>query len=88
MNIRKHKQLAAVALCAALASCGGARRGGADGLEGELSLSGAFGLYPLAVQWAQDFEQLHPGVRVDISAGATCRPWWSTICARWASGTR
>lgn len=69
MNIRKHKQLAAVALCAALASCGGARRGGADGLEGELSLSGTFALYPLAVQWAQDFEQLHPGVRVDISAG-------------------
>ena len=48
-------------------SCGGATSEG--GMKGELSLSGAFALYPLAVQWAEDFQALHPGVRIDISAG-------------------
>ena len=59
---------AAVALTAA--SCGaGAGKGSADGLNGELSLSGAFALYPLAVQWAAEFQAENPGVKVDISAG-------------------
>ena len=49
-------------------SCGGGRAG-RDGLQGELSLSGAFALYPLAVQWAAGFQAENPGVRVDISAG-------------------
>ena len=38
-------------------------------LSGEISLSGAFALYPLAVQWAAEFQQLHPNVKVDVSAG-------------------
>lgn len=43
---------------------------GPDGeLQGSLSLSGAFALYPLAVQWANEFMEMHPKVRVDLSAG-------------------
>jgi len=38
-------------------------------LEGEISLSGAFALYPLAVKWAEEFKKLHPKVKIDISAG-------------------
>ena len=38
-------------------------------LQGSISVSGAFALYPLAVQWGNAFEEMHPGVRVDISAG-------------------
>jgi len=38
-------------------------------LEGEISLSGAFALYPLAVKWAEEFKKLHPYVKIDISAG-------------------
>lgn len=38
-------------------------------LSGNISLSGAFALYPLAVKWANDFEKLHPHVSIDISAG-------------------
>lgn len=68
MNIKNHRLLATVAVGAVMASCGPHASTSGD-LEGELSLSGAFALYPLAVLWAQDFEQLHPGVRVDISAG-------------------
>ncbi len=42
----------------------------ADGdLQGDISISGAFALYPLAVKWADEFKTLHPGVRIDISAG-------------------
>ena len=50
-------------------SCGGKRETKEGGLSGELSLSGAFALYPLAIQWAEEFQQLHPGVRIDVSAG-------------------
>ncbi len=39
------------------------------GLEGTISISGAWALYPLAVSWADQFKQLHPGVRIEISAG-------------------
>lgn len=53
-----------------LASCGTRNTKTADGkLRGELSLSGAFALYPLAVQWAAEFGAQNPGVHVDISAG-------------------
>lgn len=38
-------------------------------LEGNISISGAFALYPLAVKWAEEFRKLHPDVKIDISAG-------------------
>lgn len=57
-----------------LASCGS--RGevkrdanGKEELSGYITLSGAFALYPLAIQWADEFHRLHPGVDIDISAG-------------------
>lgn len=40
-----------------------------DNLKGEISLSGAFALYPMAVKWAEEFKKLHPNVRIDISGG-------------------
>jgi len=38
-------------------------------LEGTISISGAFALYPLAVRWAEEFKKIHPEVKIDISAG-------------------
>lgn len=38
-------------------------------LKGTISISGAFALYPMAVKWADEFKKLHPGVKIDISAG-------------------
>ena len=64
--------LGATVLALSLTACGGKRESkvGADGqLSGEISLSGAFALYPLAVQWANEFQKLHPGVKIDVSAG-------------------
>ncbi len=42
---------------------------GQSGLEGHLTISGAFALYPMTVRWAEEFRKLHPDVRIDISAG-------------------
>lgn len=60
--------ISAGAICGSFMSCGNNKKSG-DGLSGELSLSGAFALYPLAVKWAEDFQKMHPDVRVDVSAG-------------------
>ena len=38
-------------------------------LEGALSLSGAWAMYPTAVAWAEAFKKIHPKVKVDVSAG-------------------
>ncbi len=38
-------------------------------LEGRLSFSGAFALYPMAVKWAEEFKKVNPEVKIDISAG-------------------
>ena len=38
-------------------------------LKGNISISGAFALYPLTVRWADEFRKIHPGVKFDISAG-------------------
>ena len=38
-------------------------------LEGRITLSGAFALYPMAVKWSEEFRKLHPEVTIDISAG-------------------
>lgn len=53
-----------------LAAGSGCRRRSAPGeLQGTITISGAWALYPLAVRWAEEFKKIHPGVRIDISAG-------------------
>jgi len=41
----------------------------ATGYTGNISISGAFALYPIVVLWSEDFKALHPNVRFNISAG-------------------
>lgn len=40
-----------------------------DDLKGNISISGAFALYPLTIRWAEEFRKIHPDVKFDISAG-------------------
>ena len=40
-----------------------------EGLEGTVTLSGAWAIYPTAVAWAEAFQKLHPKVKIDVSAG-------------------
>jgi phosphate transport system substrate-binding protein len=41
----------------------------AQELKGNISISGAFALYPITVKWAEEFKKTHPGVKIDIQAG-------------------
>lgn len=52
-------------------SCGqrGASAGEAAGMQGTITVSGAWALYPMMVSWAEAFQELHPNVQFDISAG-------------------
>ena len=38
-------------------------------LQGTITISGAFALYPMVMKWSEEFRKLHPQVRFDISAG-------------------
>lgn len=57
----------------AIGGCGGSAREPSVSSEGELqgtiTISGAWALYPLMVRWGEEFQILHPDVRFDISAG-------------------
>lgn len=39
------------------------------GMSGTIRISGAWALYPMVVQWGNEFHKLHPNVRVDVQAG-------------------
>ena len=43
--------------------------GNAAELEGTVTLSGAWAIYPTAVAWAEAFHKKHPQVKIDVSAG-------------------
>ena len=43
--------------------------GDADALNGTITISGAWALYPMMIRWGEEFEKVHPGVQFDISAG-------------------
>ncbi|MGB3903876.1 MAG: PstS family phosphate ABC transporter substrate-binding protein [Anaerolineae bacterium] len=38
-------------------------------LQGTVRVSGAWALYPMMVRWGEEFQKIHPRVRLDISAG-------------------
>lgn len=50
-----------------------------SGLQGTITVSGAFALYPLMVQWAEEFQKINPGVRVDVSAGGAGKGMADTL---------
>jgi phosphate transport system substrate-binding protein len=63
--------LAAALLVPLVAACGGQPAVPAQGndLQGTITASGAFALYPMMVKWGEEYSKLHPGVQFDISAG-------------------
>lgn len=72
MNNLSIKRILALAMFTAMVvvtiSCGN-RKAKEGELSGKVTVSGAFALYPLAVQWGEEFMKENPGVRIDISAG-------------------
>ncbi len=52
------------------AGCNSQNKKNESGLtKGYISISGAFAIYPITVKWAEEFQKLYPGVKIDISAG-------------------
>ena len=71
MRIRKTFILSIIIL-KALSGCAPKVKEGYDektGYIGNISISGAFALYPIVVLWSEDFKKLHPNVRFNVSAG-------------------
>jgi len=74
-TIRKHGyawMLALLLLGTVLTGCGSQEEGNrpASGeLEGTITVSGAFALYPMMIRWGEEFNKLYPDVTFDISAG-------------------
>jgi phosphate transport system substrate-binding protein len=59
-----------VILVGSLSACAGATpTQPKNSLEGTISVSGAFALYPMMQKWAEEFQKVNPGVTFDISAG-------------------
>ena len=64
--------LLAFLLLAAFAGCGQKeeKKGVGPGLlKGTIRVSGAWALYPMMVRWAEEFNRVNPGIRIDVSAG-------------------
>jgi phosphate transport system substrate-binding protein len=52
-----------------VAGCGQSSAPTIGGLQGTITVSGAFALYPMMVRWGEEFQKANPNVKFDISAG-------------------
>ncbi len=75
MRTRPSRNVIALAAVAALA-CSAlslatikAFAAGRSPRKGVIRVSGAWALYPMMVKWAEEYQKLNPGVKVDVSAG-------------------
>lgn len=57
----------AAATVAGLVLCGAGC--GSKDVSGTITISGAWALYPMGVKWAEEFQKLHPEVKIDVAAG-------------------
>lgn len=62
-------QTAATAPAAANSTGSDAPAVAEDTLSGNITISGAFALYPMMTRWAEEFQKIHPNVTFDISGG-------------------
>jgi phosphate transport system substrate-binding protein len=68
MNKKAFSVLAVViVLSLVLTACGGGEA--QQQTQKKISVSGAFALYPLMVQWAEKYQTANPNVLIDVSAG-------------------
>ena len=67
------KMLTLLAVLAMLGHLGAqtvpAQKRSEQNLQGTITMSGAFALYPMVMKWSEEFRKLYPQVRFDISAG-------------------
>jgi phosphate transport system substrate-binding protein len=70
-----------VTLSILLTACGSAvpASEAEDTLDGTISVSGAFALYPMMTVWAEEFQKLHPRVQFDVQGGGAGKGMTDTI---------
>ena len=51
----------------------------AAGSGGKITISGAFALYPMMVKWAEEYNKIHPDVKIEISAGGAGKGMMDTL---------
>ncbi len=73
MKTKNGKSLLIVLLILALIATGcsqsASEAAGKGELQGTITVSGAWALYPMMIRWSEEFQALHPNVQFDISAG-------------------
>jgi len=42
---------------------------GDKALQGKISISGAWALYPMALKWVEEYQKANPGIKIDVQAG-------------------
>jgi phosphate transport system substrate-binding protein len=65
-----------------LPACSGAQaqpKPASQAQNGTIAISGAFALYPMMVTWAEEYQKLHPEVRIDVSAGGAGKGMTDTL---------
>ncbi len=50
--------------------------------QGSLRLSGAWALYPMAVRWAEEFQNSYPDIHISVSAGGTGKGMSDVLAGR------
>ncbi|MFH1246097.1 MAG: PstS family phosphate ABC transporter substrate-binding protein [Candidatus Omnitrophota bacterium] len=74
------KQLFSILLVTLFSLTAGQERyGQAEELKGTISISGAWALYPMAVKWAEEFQKIHPLVKIDVAAGGAGKGMADTL---------
>ena len=72
-----------IAITLFLSACGTAAPASGSvesgGLEGNITISGAFALYPMMTRWAEEFQKTHPKVTFDISGGGAGKGMTDTL---------
>jgi phosphate transport system substrate-binding protein len=74
MKIGIMKQIFSIILAVIILFAVGCRKKGQEDLkekqfQGTITMSGAWALYPMAVKWAEEYQKIHPDVKIDIAAG-------------------
>jgi phosphate transport system substrate-binding protein len=65
----KKKIVAFIAIMVVAISIGAYQYLAAQEITGTIKVSGAFALYPMMVKWAEEFQKIHPKIKIDVSAG-------------------
>ena len=78
MNKKAFSVIAVVmVLSLILTACGG--NAAQQQTQKKISVSGAFALYPLMVQWAEKYQAANPNVLIDVSAGGAGKGMSDTL---------